>query len=105
MPNLRLVPPPAQRQPAPAVLTDAFQRRLAALNTATRELREMGLTVVWSKLAGPMPQAHIRRDDGVSLSPLMDRMGPRSFRDDGACLVVSGEFCGVIVSWVEPKPQ
>jgi len=89
----------------PAVLTPSCIDRLATLNTATRELRSLGLHIVWSKLAGPLPQEHIRRDDGVSLAPLLDRMGPRSFRPDGHCTVISGEFMGVLVSWVEPKPQ
>ncbi|WP_306602515.1 hypothetical protein [Azonexus sp.] len=102
---LQLVVPAAPLTSAPAVLTPAFQDRLASLNAATRELRGMGLAVVWSKLAGPVPQAHIRRHDAMSLSPLLDRMGPRSFRPDGACVVVSGLFMGIQLSWVEPKPQ
>ncbi len=107
MPALRLVPPVAALAPqhAPAVLTPAFSDRLATLNAATRELRDLGLHVVWSKLTGPLPQAHIRRDEGVSLAPLLDRRGPRRFRPDGPCTVVSGEVLGVLVSWIEPKPQ
>jgi hypothetical protein len=96
-------PPPSTL--APAVLTPSMQERLASINAATRALRELGLHVIWSKLAGPIPQAHIRRDGAVSMAPLMDRMGPRSFRHEGGCTVVSGEFMGVLVSWLEPNPQ
>lgn len=85
------------------VFTASFLERLALLNHAERELRRLGLHVVWSRLAGPKPQAHIQRDDTKSLAPLLNRMGPRSFRDEAGCKLVSGEFEGVIVSWVEPS--
>lgn len=85
----------------PRVFNEPFRERLALLNNAERELRRMGLHVVWSRLAGPKPQAHILRDGKVSIAPLMDRMGPRSFHKDGDGTVVSGDFQGVLVSWVE----
>lgn len=85
----------------PRVFTDSFRQRLATLNNAERELRSMGLHVVWSRLAGPKPQAHIHRDDKTSVAQLMDRMGPRSFSKQDGCTVISGEFEGVIVSWVQ----
>lgn len=86
----------------PRVFTGDFQERLALLNKAERELRGMGLHVVWTALAGPRPQAHIRRDVGQSLGPLMDRMGPRDFSPCDGGVVISGEFLGVLVSWLEP---
>lgn len=89
--------------PAPRVLNDLVVERLALLNHAERELRRMGLHVVWSRLAGPTPQAHVRRDADVSIAPLLDRMGPRSFHDDDGCKLVFGEFEGITVSWVEPS--
>lgn len=93
----------AATQHQPRVLTDSFRERLALLNHAERELRGMGLHVVWSRIAGPKPQAHIQRDTTRSIAPLLNRMGPRSFRDEAGCKLVSGEFEGVIVSWVEPS--
>lgn len=87
----------------PRVFSASFLERLARLTHAERELRSLGLHVIWSRLAGPKPQAHIRRDATVSIAPLLDRMGPRSFRDEDGCKVVFGEFEGVTVSWVEPS--
>jgi hypothetical protein len=85
------------------VFTGSFMERLALLTHAERELRRLGLNVVWSSLAGPTPQAHIRRDADVSIVPLLDRMGPRYFIDDDGCKVVCGEFEGITVRWVEPS--
>lgn len=96
-------PLPAAIVHQPRVFTDSFQERLAALNVVDRELRKMGLPVVWTRLAGPKPQAHFKRDPAVSIADLLDQMGPRSFRHDNGCTVVSAEFKGVIVSWVEPS--
>lgn len=90
------------QQYAPRVFTTSFQERLALLNAADRELRRLGFHIVWSRLAGPMPHAHIRRDAVVSVAPLLNRMGPRSFRKEDGCLVVSGEFEGILLSWAEP---
>ena len=90
-------------QGEPRVFSASFLERLAQLTHAERELRRLGLHVIWSRLAGPKPQAHIRRDATVSMAPLLDRMGPRSFRKEEGCTLVSGEFYGVIVSWVEPS--
>ncbi len=93
----------APQQSAPRVFTASFQERLAVLNAADRELRRLGFHIVWSRLAGPVPQAHIRRDASVSVAPLLNRMGPRSFRTEGGCTVVSGEFEGIVLSWAEPN--
>lgn len=93
----------AGTQGEPRVFSASFLERLAQLTHAERELRRLGLHVIWSRLAGPKPQAHIRRDATVSMAPLLDRMGPRSFRKEEGCTLVSGEFDGVIVSWVEPS--
>ncbi len=90
-------------QHEPQVFTPSFQERLSVLNAADRELRRLGFHIVWSRLAGPVPQAHIRRDASVSVAPLLNRMGPRSFRTDGGCTVVSGEFEGIVLSWAEPN--
>lgn len=87
----------------PRVFSASFLERLARLTHAERELRRLGLHVICSRLAGPKPQAHIRRDATVSIASLLDRMGPRSFRDEDGCKVVFGEFEGVTVSWVEPS--
>lgn len=92
-----------QTQHESRVFTTSFLERLALLNHAERELRRLGLHVVWSRLAGPKPQAHIQRDETKSIASLLNRMGPRSFRDEAGCKLVSGEFEGVIVSWVEPS--
>ena len=98
------VAPMAVRQEAirePRVFCASFLERLALMNNVERELRRLGLHVVWCSLKGSKPQAHIRRDAAVSIAPLLDRMGPRSFREENGCKLVSGEFEGVIVSWVE----
>lgn len=87
----------------PRVFSASFLERLALLTNAERELRRLGFHVIWSRLAGPKPQAHIRRDATVSISPLLDRMGERYFRDDAVGKKVFGEFEGVMVSWVEPS--
>ncbi|MRD73309.1 hypothetical protein HCX48_00415 [Rhodocyclus tenuis] len=93
----------AAQRTAPRVFTAPFQARLAILNAATRELRQMGFHIVWSRLAGPMPQARIRRSASVSVAPLLDRMGPRSFLNEEGATVVSGEFEGILLSWAEPN--
>lgn len=103
MPNLQLVKTPSPVAHQPAVLTQSMEQRLAAINRATRTLRELGLKVVWAKLAGPLPQVHIQRDLDKSIAPLLDRMGPRSFHIVDGCRVISGELDGVIVSWAEPQ--
>lgn len=95
-------PAPAAALHPPRVFTGDFQERLSLLNKAERELRDMGLHVVYTQLAGPRPQAHIHRDADKSIGPLMDRMGPRGFTSCDGGVVISGEFMGVIVSWVEP---
>ena len=87
----------------PRVFSASFQERLAQLNRAERELRAMGLRVVWSSFSGQKPHTHFQRDANVSIASLLERMGPRTFRDEGGCKLVSGEFEGVIVSWVEPS--
>lgn len=96
-------PAPAVPFHEPRVFTGDFQERLSLLTKAERELRAMGLHVVYTQLAGPRPQAHIRRDADISLGSLMDRMGPRGFTMCEGGIVVSGEFQGVIVSWIEPN--
>jgi hypothetical protein len=89
-------------QHEPRVFNASFLERLAQLNSASRELRRMGLHVVWSRLAGPRPQAHIQRNANESLKCLLDRMGSLTFRKQDGCTLVSGVFEGVTVSWVEP---
>lgn len=108
MASLQLVSPmPASvmlgTQSEPRVFSASFLERLAQLTHAERELRRLGLHVIWSRLSGPKPQAHIRRDAAVSIAPLLNRMGPRSFRDEDDCKLVFGEFEGITVSWVEPS--
>lgn len=95
--------PPMPVHHEPRVFSPSFVERLGRLNEAERQLRRMGLQVVWTRIAGPLPQGHILRDADVSLARLMDQMGPRSYRNENGGLVVSGEFMGCIVSWVEPQ--
>ena len=94
---------PAANTHQPRVLTGDFQERLAAITQAERDLRKMGLHAVWTRLVGPKPGIHIQRNHAVSIAPLLDQMGPRSFRQEDGCTVVFGEFKGVIVSWAEPN--
>ncbi len=84
------------------VFTASFQEHLAKLNHAERELRHLGLQVAWSRIAKPVLEIRIIRDKQVSISSLLDRMGPRSFRKDKGCTIVCGEFEAVTVSWEEP---
>lgn len=102
MSNLRSLKRPAPPAHAPRVLDESFQIRIAALTKVERKLREMGHRVVWTKLAGPKPQAHILRDSAISIAPLFDKMGPRSFAKRDGCVIVAGDLDGVIVSWTEP---
>ena len=96
-------PQPQRQAPEAKVFTPDFRARLAMLTHAERELRGMGLQVLWSSLGGTAPQAHIRRDTKVSIAGLLDRMGPRSFRPEDGYTMASGDFLGVIVSWCEPN--
>lgn len=86
----------------PRVFNAAFLERLGLLNQAERELRRLGFHVVWSRAQGDTPRAHIRRDAEVSMAPLLDRMGPRSFHSDEHGVLVRGDFKGVVLSWLEP---
>ena len=52
----------------PRVFSASFLERLAQLTHAERELRRLGLHVIWSRLAGPKPQAHIQRDETKSIT-------------------------------------
>lgn len=101
--HLQLINPSAHavHQHAPRVFTPSFQERLAQINHTERELRRLGLHVLRSRTDEDMPHVCIQRDAQVSMAPLLDRMGPRSFRKGYGCTTVSGEFEGVIVSWVE----
>lgn len=101
--HLQLINPSAHvvHHHEPRVFTPSFQGRLAQINHAERELRRLGLHVLRSRTDGEMPHVHIQRDTQVSIAPLLDRMGPRSFREGYGCTTVSGAFEGVIVSWVE----
>ena len=84
------------------VFTADVRSRLAMLTRAERELRSLGLHVLWCRVTGPTPQGHFQRDAKVSIAGLLGRMGPRSFRKGEGCTVISAEFHGVIVSWCEP---
>ena len=96
----------AGTQGEPRVFSASFLKRLALLTHAERELRGLGLHVIWSRLAGPIPQLRIKSDAGTSVKPLLDRATPRTFRQraevDGT--VASCEFGGVLVSWVCVQP-
>lgn len=92
---------PAPQQHAPRVLTTALLAQLARTNDALRALRILGLHVLWTRLDGKAPQVRIERKRDQSLTPLLDQMGPRSFRHGVGCVEVSGEFHGVTVCWLE----
>lgn len=87
----------------PKVLNDALTQRLAALNNAERTLRnDLGMTVVFTKLAGQVPQIAIQYEAG-QMTRVLNRMTSRSKIDDGDCFIVSGGFEGVTVLWAVPK--
>ena len=98
----RQVPATVVLQSEPKVFTADLCSRLAALTRAERELRSLGLHVLWCRFTGTTPQVHFQRDAKVSIAGLLDRMGPRSFRKGDDCTVISAELHGVIVSWCEP---
>lgn len=93
---------PAPQQHQPRVLTAALQAQLARTNDAQRALRALGLHVLWTKLDGKTPQVRIERKRDQSITPLLEQMGPRSFRPGADCIEVAGAFHGVTVSWLEP---
>lgn len=90
-------------QTSPRVFTPSFLKRLALITNAMRELRNLGYPVVWSRLAGPVPQLHIRRDTEVSIAPLLDNARPRSYqtRVEADHTLAFCDFAGVLVSWVQ----
>ena len=89
----------------PRVFNAGFIENLGVLNRAERELRRLGFHVVWSRAQGDFPRAHIRRDAEVSMSPLLDRMGPRTFHPERHGVLVRGDFNGVVLSWFEPDSK
>ena len=93
---------PAPRQHQPRVLTAALLEQLVQTNDARRALRALGLHVLWTRLDGKAPQVRIERKRDQSLVPLLDQMGPRSYRQGIGCVEVAGAFHGVTVCWVEP---
>lgn len=113
--HLQLLPKRGVSVPMAAVLSDmpreprvfnaVFLENLCVLNRAERELRRLGFHVVWSCAQGDAPRAHIRRDAEVSMAPLLDRMGPRSFHSDEHGVLVRGDFNGVMLSWFEPDSK
>lgn len=70
---------------APRVLSDEVLARLTALNAAVRSLRAMGIRVRSTRLDGEFPadigepSIRIERNPAVSLAPLLDAAGPRSY--------------------------
>lgn len=88
---------------ASRVLTEGICNRPSPLNCARRELRAMGLRIVSVTWVDPCPLVQIERDRNVSLTPLLNRMGPRSFRHAGEYTRVTGEFVGVMLCWYEPR--
>jgi len=91
---------PAPHQPSLKVLNDSAIAHLASLNTATRQLRQWGISV--DKI-NPYDSRHdspvitIRRDPDVSLRALLDKAITRSWHER-TCYA---EFCGCIVTWSE----
>lgn len=84
------------------VFNAALQRRLAAINAATRSLREMGYRVVGEELLPPRggrPVVRIDRGIQQSLGPLLDRATDRRWRDEGARRRGFVAFMNVTVTW------
>jgi hypothetical protein len=93
--------PPLNRESR--VLTEGNSSRLSQLNCARRELRAMGVRIVSVTWVDPCPLVQIERDPNVSLTPLLNRMGPRAFRHTGDYTRVTGEFVGVMLCWYESR--
>lgn len=101
---LNMVSDSSVRCPAePKVLTQQACEQLATLTSAERAIRAMGYSIEHSMLTAKRPQIQIKRVPGKSLVPLLDRMGPRSFRQASDHTLVSGQFEGVDVMWLEAR--
>ncbi|PMS20084.1 hypothetical protein C0Z18_11780 [Trinickia dabaoshanensis] len=96
---------PATAQPAPPasrrVLAGSLLDRLVLLNGARRALRDLDLRVARVIWCDGRPFIEIEREPGVSLAPLLDRMGRRMFRCANGRTRIAGEFMGVTVCWFE----
>ncbi len=88
----------------PKVFTPGFLIRLSRLTNVERELRVMGYPVLWSRLAGLIPQAHIHLGEKAHITPLLNRAKPHSYRTyiDQDKKMAACEFEGVLVSWERP---
>lgn len=95
--------PEGAYMPEAKVFTPVFLVRLAAINAAEREIRGLGYQVVWSKIAGPAPQIHIKRGD-QSMAPMLNRLTNKVITDcdEGGYKTVRGSFMDCQVSWLEP---
>lgn len=87
----------------PRVFNPEVCERLATLTAAERELRAMGIDIDYSMLTIGRPEIGIRRRPGKSLAPLLDKMGPRVYRQRNEGTEARGEFMGCTVSWMESR--
>lgn len=101
--HLQLLPPPIlDSAKEPKVFNSPAVHRLSLLNAAERVIRELGHTVVWSKISGPVPQMLVR-SNGQSMSDLLDRMENKTYQDDDKAgyKTISGMFMGCRIFWLE----
>ncbi|MEG1971147.1 MAG: hypothetical protein RR101_13635 [Burkholderiaceae bacterium] len=94
---------PAPANHTPRVLNPELVERLATLTKAERELRAMGIEIEHSMLTIGRPEIGIRRRPGQSLAALLDRMGPRDYRQAIHQVEVRGAFMDCTVSWMESR--
>lgn len=106
MSHLRLVSaaPATLPGPAPTVLTPRALGQIAALNVAVRRLRAWGIPIVGQRADTTPPQVVIERGRHVSIRPLLDAAGPRSYLTGRGGVHVSCMLLGVLVRWTEGQP-
>lgn len=88
--------------PPVAVLTDTLVERLAALNTAARELRAMGYRIVSESLHMERKHPEIRIVHGArSIAQLLNNGRDHQWKTVGDKRIGYTAFKSVIVSWEE----
>ena len=99
----RMKPPPE-----PTVFTAEFCRRLAAVNTARRKLRELGVQILAEQLEGAAPAPlncpliTVRRCRDQPVGPLFDSMGWHKWMPlPTGGRMGYGPFLDVTVTWEE----
>ncbi|MEX3614610.1 MAG: hypothetical protein VB141_12855 [Burkholderia gladioli] len=81
------------------VFTPSFMDSLERSNRVVRMLHELGLVISGVRCEVSGPVVRIAPVAGVTLDPLLDRLGPRRYRPVEGGTEISGEIDGVIVSW------